>query len=81
MHHTPSKLSVRLYATGVADGFERDTEYILGNRTRREKVISDSRNSTFVVRRQSTTHRRCEWGLDQREIAYPLVRMVGPRLY
>lgn len=28
--HTPSKLSVCLCTTRIADGFKRDTEYVLG---------------------------------------------------
>ena len=51
---TPSKLSVRLYTTGVGDRFERDTDFIRSNRTLREKVISDGRNSLVGVRRQGT---------------------------
>jgi hypothetical protein len=51
--HTPSKFSV-YFCHGTSDRFERDTEYIRGNRTRREKVISDSRDSRLGVRRQTT---------------------------
>ena len=56
--HTPNQFSVQLRTTGIGDRFERDTEYILVNRTRREKVISDGRNSSAGVRRQSTYKER-----------------------
>jgi hypothetical protein len=51
--HTPSDFSVHLIASGAGDGFERDTDFMGGNCTVREKVVSDGRNLTISVRRQS----------------------------
>ena len=54
MYHTPSKFSIPLlFTTVVGVWFERDTEYILGNRTLRIKVISHSRDSGIDVSSQS----------------------------
>ena len=52
--HTPSKLSVHLFTTGVGERFERDTEYSLGSRIIRVKHISDGRDNRLGVRRQGT---------------------------
>jgi hypothetical protein len=39
--HTPSDLSVHLITSGAGNGFERDANFMGGNCTIREKVVSD----------------------------------------
>ena len=51
--HTPGDFSVRLSTTGVGDRFKRDTDFVGGNRTRREEVVSDGRDGRRCIRRQS----------------------------
>lgn len=81
--HTPYKLSVHLRSigTGVGERFKRDTEYILGNRTLRIEVISDSRDSRRGVRRHSTYPERVgQTQVFLKKINLPLVRLVRPTL-
>ena len=51
--HTPNDFSVHLITSGTRDGFERDTDFMGGNCTVREKFVSGGRNLTITVRRQS----------------------------
>ena len=49
--HTPTNFSVLFAGTGGR--FERDTDFITGNRTIREKIVSDGRDTIARARRQS----------------------------
>jgi hypothetical protein len=66
---TPSKFSVQLFRAGAVYRCEKDTDLILFNCMRREKVVRDGRESTIVIRNQSIyleCVRQQEWNLNGR---------------